>query len=127
MQKRWIGGVLILAVLLGAGLWIGCSMQRWHTPVAYDLEQAAQAALEGDMGRAQEAMRRAGRSWRRCYGLTAAVMDHAPREEVDSIFHQLESYAEAGDRVAFAAWCSRAASLVRALGEANSFTWKNLL
>lgn len=127
MEKRWICGVLVLMVLLGVGLWVGYSMEQCHDPIAYDLEQAAQAALEGDLSRARETMHRAGQRWKRCYSLTAAATDHAPMEEIDSLFSQLESYAQAEDRVAFAAWCSRAASLVKALGETNRFCWKNIL
>lgn len=127
MEKRWIGGALVLVVLLALGLWIGSSMETLHRPVIHDLEQAAQAALTGDMAGAQIYMNRAGSVWSQNRWLTAAVVDHSPMEEIDSIFSQLESYGAAGDRVSFAAWCCRAASLVSAMGEVNSLTWQNLL
>ncbi len=127
MEKRWIGGAVVLVVLLALGLWIGSGMENLHRPVICDLEEAAQVALTGDMAGAQTYMNRAERFWSQNRWLTAAVVDHSPMEEIDSIFSQLESYGAAGDHVAFAAWCGRAASLVSAMGEVNSLTWQNLL
>ncbi len=127
MEKRWIGGALVLVVLLALGLWISSSMESLHRPVAYELEQAAQAALRGDMTDGKIWMHKAENRWLQRRWLTAAVADHSPMEEIDSIFAQLKSYEAAHDREAFAAWCSRAASLVKAMGEANALTWQNLL
>jgi hypothetical protein len=127
MEKRWIGGVLVLALLLILGLWISDGMERFHAPVAYELEQAAQAALQGGMTDGETWMHQAENRWLQGRWLTAAVADHSPMEEIDSIFAQLKSYGAADDRAAFAAWCSRAASLIKALGESNHLTWQNLL
>ena len=127
MEKRWICGLLVLVVLLALGLWIGCSMEALHSPVTEHLNQAARFALQGDMVSAQNKMSRAEKMWHQYRWLTAAVTDHSPMEEIDSIFSQLESYGAADDRVAFASWCSRAGSLVEAIGQAHKLNWQNLL
>ena len=127
MEKRWVGGALLLVVLLALGLWISSSMENFHRPVTYELEQAAQAALRGDMAAGQAWLHRAENRWLQHRWLTTAAADHSPMEEIDSIFAQLKSYGAADDRASFAAWCSRAASLVKALGESNHLSWQNLL
>ena len=127
MGRRFWGGVAVLAVLLALGLWVAKSMETTHKAVARHLEQAAREALAGDTKQGQQVLQKAQKLWRQRRFLTAAVADHGPMEEIDSILAQLESLAEAGDRASFAAWCSRAARLVEAIGEAHKLTWQNLL
>lgn len=127
MGRRFWGGVAVLAVLLALGLWVAKSMETTHETVARHLEQAAREALTGDTKQGQQLLQKAQELWQQRRFLTAAVADHAPMEEIDSILSQLESFAAAGDRVSFAAWCSRAARLVEAIGEAHKLTWQNLL
>lgn len=127
MGRRFWGGVAVLAVLLALGLWVAKSMETTHETVARHLEQAAREALTGDTKQGQQVLQKAQELWRQRRFLTAAVADHGPMEEIDGILAQLESLAEAGDGVSFAAWCSRAARLVEAIGEAQKLTWQNLL
>lgn len=127
MGKRFWGGVAILAVLFALGLWVAKSMETTHKAVARHLEQAAREALTGDTKQGQESLQKAQELWQQRRFLTAAVADHGPMEEIDSILSQLESLAEADDGVSFAAWCRRAARLVEAIGEAQKLTWQNLL
>lgn len=127
MGKRFWGGVAILAVLFALGLWVAKSMETTHKAVARHLEQAAREALSGQTEQGLETLQKAEELWQKRRFLTAAVADHGPMEEIDSIFSQLESYAAAGDSVSFAAWCSRAAQLVGAISEAQKLTWQNLL
>lgn len=127
MGKRFWSGVGVLVLLLGLGIWVAKSMESTHEAVASHLEQAAREVLSGDTEKGAQALETARQLWQQRRPLTAAVADHAPMEEIDSIFSQLDSYAAAGDRVSFAAWCSRAARLVEAIGEAHKLTWQNLL
>ncbi len=127
MGMRFWGGVGILLVLLVLGIGIGNSMEHTHQAVSADLEQAAQAVLSGEETQGQQFLYKARKTWQQRRFLTAAVADHNPMEEIDSIFSQLESYAASGDQVSFAAWCSRVAKLVEAIGEAHKLTWQNLL
>lgn len=127
MGKRFWGGVAILAVLFTLGLWVAKSMETTHETIAHHLEQAAREALAGDTKQGQHTLQKAQELWRQRLFLTAAVADHGPMEEIDSILSQLESFAAAGDGISFAAWCSRAARLVEAIGEAHKLTWQNLL
>lgn len=127
MGKRFWSGVGVLVLLLSLGIWVAKSMESTHEAVASHLEQAAREVLSGDMKQGAQALENARQLWQQRRYLTAAVADHAPMEEIDSIFSQLDSYAAAGDRVSFAAWCSRVARLVEAIGEAHKLTLQNLL
>lgn len=127
MERRFWYGVGILLLFLVLGLWIAAAMDNTHAEIAEHLTQAAQAMLSGEREKSEQTLRQAQRLWQRSRLLTAAASDHSPMEEIDSIFAQLEGYAAADDRTAFAAWCSRAASLVEAIGEAHRLTWQNLL
>lgn len=127
MERRFWYGVGVLAVLLVLGFWVAWSMKNTHEPIAACLEQAAQAAAAGDMAQGAAFVEKAKAIWQKRRELTAAVADHNPMEEIDSLFAQLESYASAGYGVEFAAWCRRTAQLVAAVGEAQRLTWQNLL
>lgn len=126
MGKFWLGvGILLLFLVLG--FWVMASMDATQQQIAQTLETAAQQALSGDVrqgyGLAQEAQHR----WQRRWHATAAVADHEPMDEIDSLFAQMEIYAQGGDTLEFAACCHRVAQLVRAVGEAHRLNWWNLL
>lgn len=127
MERRFWYGVGILTVFLALGLWTAWGMNANQRPVTEQLEQAAQAALSGDMEQGIVLAMTAKEDWQRHRDLTAAVADHAPMEEIDSLFAQVEIYATAEKTVDFAAYCTRLARLVEAVGEAHSLTWQNLL
>lgn len=127
MGIRFWCGLGVLVLLFGLGLWVAAGMEHTHGTIADYLEQAAREALSGQTEQGLETLQKAEELWQKRRFLTAAVADHAPMEEIDSIFSQLESYAAAGDGVSFAAWCSRAAQLVGAISEAQKLTWQNLL
>ena len=55
------------------------------------------------------------------------MADHGPLEEIDSLFAQVQIYADTGKTADFAAYCTRLAKLVTAVGEAHGLTWQNLL
>lgn len=127
MERRFWYGLGILAVFLTLGLWTAWGMENMHEPVTRRLEQAAQAALSGDLDGGVALAEQAEGIWQRRRGLTAAMADHAPMEEIDSLFSQMKMYAQAGSTVDFAAYCRRIARLVEAVGEAHGLNWQNLL
>ena len=126
-MRRFLLGAGILLALLVLGLWISFSMTQQHQAISHTLEEAAQQALSGDPDSGHALARQAHQSWDSHWRSTASVADHAPMDEIDGLFSQLEVYAQTGQTSAFAANCSRLAKLIDAVGEAHSLTWWNLL
>ena len=122
----WLGSGL-LALLLALGIWISCSTGRIHEPICHTLEQAADAALKGDLDTGIRLMEQAQAEWTHHWHLTAAVADHEPMEEIDSLFSQTEIYARAADIPQFAAYCARLGSLLEAMADAHELRWWNLM
>lgn len=126
-MKHFWSGIGLLAVLLAACLWASHTMENVHTPIADSLALAAEKTLSGDAVQGIEAARQARAQWERHRHATASVADHQPMEEADSLFTQMESFIAAGDFAQFSACCARLSELVRAIGEAHTLTWWNLL
>lgn len=126
MKRSWIGAGLLAALLL-----FGILSSRWmggnHSSIARDVEQAALAALREDWGQALRLTEQAKQDWEQNWGISAALADHSPMEQVNTLFAQLEPYAAAREAVAFAGVCAQLATEIQAIGEAHSFTWWNLL
>ena len=127
MERRFWYGIGILAIFLGLGLWAAWGMETMHRPVSAGLDQAVRAALEDRMPEAIGLLEQAETAWQQHRGLTAALADHAPMEEIDSLFSQTRIYGKSGNQTEFAAYCGRIARLVEALGEAHGLNWQNLL
>ena len=127
MERRFWYGLGILLLFLALGLWAAWGMENMHRPVTSYLEQAAQTALDGNLEKGIALEARAERIWQQRRGLTAAMADHAPMEEIDSLFAQVQNYARSGNAADFAAYCGRIARLVEAIGEAHGLNWQNLL
>lgn len=126
MRRFWIG-VAALAVLLFVSLWVTDTMEDIHAPIASALEEAGDAAMDGDWPRAEELATDARSRWFRHWRFTAAVADHAPMDEVDGLFAQLPVFAKEEEAVHFAATCAQLAKLVGAMEEAHGTGWWNLL
>ncbi len=124
---RFLLGIGILVLFLVLGLWIGHVMGEVHMAIADTLETAADQALSGDMAAATETANAAKASWEKHWHGSATVADHAPMDEIDGLIAQLEYYSRADQPGAFAACCARLSLLVRAMSEAHSLTWWNLL
>lgn len=126
MRRLWLG-VALLAILLLLGLGTTRAMDRIHPTAAGELTQAGAAALEGDWEQARSLSRSAQARWQERWHFTAGVADHGPMEEIDSLMAQLEVYARLEEEKDFAALCFQLSRLLKAMGEAHSFTWWNLL
>ena len=92
MKRIWIG-IILLTALLGAGFWISSFMAQSHDPVAQDIRQAGNLALEEQWGAAQAYAKRGKDRWETKWPVTAAFADHEPMYEIDALFAQLETYA----------------------------------
>lgn len=126
MSRFWLG-VGLLVVFLALGIGAAAVLDGVHQPIAQSLEAAAEQSLSGDLEGGAILARQAQDSWQRYWRGTAAVSSHGPMEEIDSLFAQLPVYARENHRADFAACCVRLASLIRAIADAQSFQWWNLM
>lgn len=126
-MTRGIIGILILVLLLAAGLFVQWTMTTLQSPITRELIQAAQAAAREDWDTAKLHQETAQRDWGRVWCLTAAFADHQPMEDVDSLFARLPVYAAEEETGEFSACCRELARRVRAMYEAHSLTWWNLM
>lgn len=126
MNRLWLG-IGLMAVLLAAGIWVGSFMDRTTAQISGALESAANTALSGDLQGATALSADAQHRWDNAWHRVAAMADHAPMDEIDSLFAQLAIYADTGTPEEFAGYCRRISRLVLAVGEAHCFSWWNLL
>ena len=126
MKRLWLG-VILLAALLAASLGVQRAMERIHDPIASELEQAADAALAGDWAEADRLYHRARDAWQRQRKVTASLADHSPMDELDMLFGELRVFSRERETVHFAAACRAAARMAKAIAQAHSLTWWDLL
>ena len=126
MKRMWLG-IGLLGLFLGLGLWGSYAMSALHDPIAHQLEQAADIALDGDLSVALDIAETARAKWDGHWHGTAIVADHAPMDEIDALFAQLPIYAEMSHQADFAACCAQLAALITATAEAHAFSWWNIL
>ena len=126
MNRLWLGlGILVL--FLALSLWCGWVMGTFHADLAQQMEEASQTALAGDLEKAVATADRVQQRWQAHWKGTAALADHAPMEEIESLFAQLEAYGQASRAADFAAYSARLSRLLHATGEAHVPVWWNLL
>lgn len=126
MGRVLLGMILLLAMLL-LGILVMISMDRVNTPISQLLEEAAQTALAGDLEQGAAIAQKAQKQWEHSWHKVASFSDHAPMDEIDSLFAQAAVYGQVGDTEDFASHCTRLAMLIEAVGEAHSLNWWNLL
>lgn len=126
MKRFWIG-ISILAVLLVSGWLVQRGMDAIHRPIADDLEQAAQAALDEDWETALSLAQRAHARWEKYHHFTAAFADHNPMDDLDGLFAELEIFAQEREMPHFAAVCLHLQQLADAMAESHGINWWNLL
>lgn len=126
MWRLWLG-IFILIAFLVLGMWISSSMDKVHLTVSGQLEEAAQLALSQQPEDAYRLAMEAKVLWEKNWNSSACVADHAPMDEIDGLFSQLEGYYRAQQPGDFSVCCSRLSMLVEAMSEAHSVTWWNLL
>ena len=126
MKRIWIG-IILLALLLGAGFWISGFMKETHLPVAQDVRRAGELALQEQWGPAQAYAKRGQALWKKKWPMIAAIADHEPMDEIDALFAQLNIYAEVKEEIAYSAVCAHLSSLLEALGQSHNCNWWNLM
>ncbi len=126
-MKRGGIGLAILLILLAAGFLATWFMEEVHEQMGDTLEKAGKLALAENWEGADRLVRKARQDWEKKRRISAALSSHAPLEEIDSLFSQLEVYQGQREKLAFAAACAQLASYLEDLGDAQDLTWWNLL
>lgn len=126
-MKRAVIGILLLAILLLGGIFSSAWLVRSFDPLIPLLERSGLEAREGNWDTAGQLAHQAQARWQEAWKLTAVFVDHAPMEQIDGLFSQLETFRQARCPVEFAALCLRLAQELEALGQTHSPEWWNLL
>lgn len=124
MNRLWIGAVLLVCLLAG-GLLLRYRLTGPQEVLAADLEQAAQLSLTGEPGRATDLARLSQQRWEDRVHFLAAVTDHSPIEQIQTLFAEL-SLLQAEDP-AFPGLCLQLAQTLHAIAEAHDLKWWSLL
>ncbi len=125
MKRSWFG-LFLLAVLLAGSLAVTWGMDTVHRPVCRDLNQAAQAAADGDWEEAASLSHHAQAQWEKWAHFRLCFADHGPAEEIDGEFAQLEAYRAEEETGDFSAMCLGLSRKVEAIGQAHGLTLWNL-
>lgn len=125
MKRSWFG-LFLLLLLLAIALTVTWAMTEIHRPVALNLRQAAEYALEKDWETAQVLSASAGAEWEKWAHVRLCFADHTPVEEIDGLFARLGAYAAGREETEFAAACRELAQKVDAVGQAHGFSWWNV-
>ena len=126
-MKRLYIGITILLFFLVAGILLTCSFRRIHAPLAQTLENASQAAMDGNWENALSLAESARGRWETYRNFTAAVADHEPLEEMDALFSQLTVYGKLRLHVEFADICAKLSQMAAAMEESQKLTWWTML
>lgn len=122
---RFCLGTGLLAALLILGLYVSSAANSTLLPIADKLDQAADQILAGETQQGHSLANTAKNQWQHHWHRTAAYADHEPMDEIDGIFSQLTGFYQKDAH--YAACCAKLAQLIRAVAEAHSPTWWNLL
>ena len=126
-MKRLCIGVVLLILMLAVGICLTAAFSGLHAPLSEKLDAAADAAMAGNWEKARTLTKEAEADWHGMRRFTAAVADHEPLEEMDSLFEQLKVLAAGEDRLNFAAACAQLSEQATALAQSQAVTWWNLL
>lgn len=126
MARGWLG-VGILIVFLALGFVTSAVVDNAHLPTEELLFQAAEKTLSGDFAGGVALGMEAKSRWERHWNGTATVADHAPMDDVDALFAEMEIYAKTEEKPHFAACCKELSQRIRAVAGAHRFSWWNIL
>lgn len=124
MKRIWFGAVLMAALLM-LGFGSSTLMERTHMAQVKDLDRAAELALEGNWGGAENFAAAARREWDKKRPLIAGLCDHEPMDQIEGLFAQLEVFALEQDTVSFSSCCAYLARQLEALGKSHSLNLQN--
>lgn len=123
-MTRFRIGAALLALLLAISLLAQWGMARIHLPIARTLEETAQYARAENWASAVRSLSGAEARWLHYRGISAALADHQPMEDIEALFAQLKCLTGEPD---FAPLCMELRCRVTAMADAHRLTWWNLL
>lgn len=126
MNKLWIGiGLLMFLLVGGIGLLWGSSV--FFGNFSESVEEAGALALAGDWSGAAREMETTQEKWEIYRHFWASFTDHAPVEQMQALFSQLELYKERQLEVEFASACRALSHVVQAIEETHGLRWWSVL
>lgn len=123
-MKRFITGIVVLSLLLAAGLGVSLTLSGCFRHMERALSEAALAAGENNSGQAAACLASARANWHRWQHFAAAFTDHAPLEEMHTLFVMMDPPME---QMEFATLCLRLATLAGNLAESYTLHWWTFL
>lgn len=126
-MNRFLIGLTVLALLLAAAAAAGVYTGQTLEPMTSLLDTAGEAALGGHWPPARDSFREAQARWQRHRPLLAALSDHAPLEQADSLFHQLGLCLLTRDEATFALLSAQLSETLRTLRDIHRPSWENIL
>lgn len=126
-MSRFLIGLAVLALLLAAAVLAGALTEDTVEPMALLLNDAAEAALQGRWTPARDCFREARSRWLRRRQALAALSDHAPLEQADSLFHQLGLCLLIRDETTFSLLSVQLSETLRTLRDLHRPSWENIL
>lgn len=126
MKKTYFGAGLLVVLFV---LSLLCAwFIRWRSqPLCRSLEQAQSLYLAGEEAAATQKLDAAYRDWQNQKDGIAALVDHAPMEQIEDLFRSAQEYAALWDREQAALLCGRICRLMEATVAAQQGYWWNLL
>lgn len=125
-MTRFRIGVVMLIALLAAGIWSQQQVAQIQEPIALAMEDASRQALLGHWEAAAQAAAEAETAWQEHRVFTAAIADHNPMDEIESLLAQLPALAAVHNRSAYAAVCSNLSRRLHSMSEAHRLDWGSL-
>ena len=126
MKRLWLGaGLLVFFLILG--ILLSVWMTNTHDHISRQLSLACTLSQSGDLAQAGRLAQDASSQWEQYRNRVAALADHTPMEEIDSLFCELQVYLQMDEPVHFSATCARLDLLLQAMGEAHSINWWTVL
>lgn len=102
-------------------------MERICLSQSQALDHAAAAASNGDWLTARRLTAQSKLEWDRRHLLFSALYDHAPIDQIDGLFAQLEVFSESRKTASFESTCVYLARQLESLGRSHSFNFSNFL
>lgn len=123
---REVAGAVLLAAVLLLALLTAWDMDRTHSAISRQIEDAAWFALAGDWESARQASASAEIRWEDHRNLSSLLADQTFMEDIDALFARVHICAAAREGTEFAAACGELSRHVLAMGDAHRLTWQTL-
>ena len=126
MNRLWIGiALLVLLPVVGFGMMWG--NVSFFGALSREVDACEEAALAENWTLVAEKAAQCREKWEKYCHFWASVTDHAPIEQMNTLFSQLELYENRRKAVEFAACCRAIATQMEAIRESHSLAWWNIL